>query len=54
MYGREGPGEEPHPAALKVIKLVVDQGLQVMMSTRRDFSDVVAGDGSARPREPSR
>lgn len=40
-YYRENSEDEPHLNALKVIELVVANGLPVRLSARPDFSDVV-------------
>jgi hypothetical protein len=37
LYGRDGAGADPHPNAMKVIQLVIENQVPVRMSTRRDF-----------------
>jgi hypothetical protein len=41
FYGREDPGQEPHPNAMKVVQLVIQNRLPIRLSTKRDFSDAV-------------
>lgn len=40
-YYREDPAGEPHPNAMKVIELVVENKLPVKLSAEPDFSDAV-------------
>lgn len=49
-YYREGADAEPHPNAMEVMKLVVENQLPITMSTKPDFSDVVGPDGVPRLR----
>jgi hypothetical protein len=37
-YGRDGAGGEPHPDAMKIVKLVVANKLPIRMSSTKDFS----------------
>ena len=45
FYGRDAAEEEPHPNAVKVLQMVIANGLPIRMSTKRDFSDAVSLDG---------
>jgi hypothetical protein len=45
LYGRDAAGEEPHPKAMEVIKMVVANRLPIRMCRSRDFSDAVRPDG---------
>jgi biopolymer transport protein ExbD len=47
-YCRENPLAEPHPNAMKVMKMVVDNKLPIRLSTKPDFSDIVDDNGVAR------
>jgi biopolymer transport protein ExbD len=49
-YYREAAAAEPHPNAMEVIKLVVDNKLPIALSAKADFSDIVGPDGVSRPR----
>jgi hypothetical protein len=46
-YYREAAGGEPPPAALEVMKLIVERRLPVRLSTKPDFSDTVGPDAEA-------
>jgi biopolymer transport protein ExbD len=50
-YYREAGQQEPPPEAMQVIKLVVDNGLPVSLSSKPDFSDYVGEDGQTHQRE---
>jgi hypothetical protein len=39
LYGRESPGDEPHPNAMQIIKWVVANELPIRLCKERDFSD---------------
>ena len=49
-YFREAADQEPHPNAMKVVQLIVENRLPVSLSTRPDFSDYVDANGHSRPR----
>jgi hypothetical protein len=49
VYGVDASPDSPHPNAKKVIDLMARGGFTVRLSTLRDFSDVVAPDGTLRP-----
>lgn len=49
-YYREQPDAEPAPAAMAVVRLVIEHRLPISMSTCPDFADVVLPDGSVAPR----
>lgn len=49
MYYRENPKDEPHPNAMKVMELVVENRLPIRLSAKPDFSDVVDEKGVSRP-----
>jgi biopolymer transport protein ExbD len=49
VYHRENPAGEPHPNAMKVIKLVAENKLTIKLSTKPDFSDAVDDKGVSRP-----
>jgi biopolymer transport protein ExbD len=49
-YFREAANDEPHPNAMKVMELVLNNRLPITLSTKPDFSDVVGPDGIPRPR----
>ena len=49
LYHRENPEGEPHPNAMKVIKLVADNGLPIRLCAKPDFSDSVDDKGLSRP-----
>jgi hypothetical protein len=51
-YYRENPESEPPPQAMDVIKLVVQYGLPVSMSSKPDFTDYIDGNGRSQPRKP--
>jgi hypothetical protein len=51
-YYRENPQAEPPPQAMAVIKLVVQYGLPVSMSSKSDFTDYIDGNGRSQPRKP--
>lgn len=51
-YYRENPQAEPPPQAMAVIKLVIQYGLPVSMSSKSDFSDYIDGNGRSLPRKP--
>jgi biopolymer transport protein ExbD len=48
-YHRANPGGEPHPNAMKVIALVVENKLPIRLSTKPDFSDAVDDKGMSHP-----
>ena len=48
LYGRDDPGQAPHPNAMKVMQLVVEKRLPIQLSTKRDFSDAVVPDGRSK------
>ena len=50
-YYRESAQAEPSPEAMSVIKLVVQYGLPVSMSTKPDFSDYVDANGRSQVRK---
>ena len=43
-YHRENPEAEPHPIAMQVMTLVVDNKLPIRLSAKPDFSDAVTGE----------
>ncbi len=45
LYYREASDKEPHPNAIKVMELVVQNKLPISLSTKADYSDVVGPDG---------
>ena len=45
LYHRENPASEPHPNAMKVIELVVNNKLPIKLSAKPDFSDSVDDKG---------
>lgn len=49
-YYREAAQSEPHPNALQVLKLIVDNSLPVSLSTKPDYSDVIDDKGRSAPR----
>jgi biopolymer transport protein ExbD len=49
LYHRENPQGEPHPNAMKVIKLVTDNQLPICLCAQADFSDSVDEKGVSRP-----
>ncbi len=49
-YYRETPGNEPHPNAMEIMRLIVENQLPVTLSTKSDFSDSVGPDGVPRRR----
>jgi biopolymer transport protein ExbD len=49
-YYRESSDGEPHPNAIEVMRLVVENQLPISLSTKPDYSDVVGPDGVPRPR----
>ena len=49
LYHRENPQAEPHPNAMKVMKLVVDNQLPIRLCAKADFSDSVDEKGVSRP-----
>jgi hypothetical protein len=49
-YYREAAQSEPHPNALRVLSLIVDNSLPVSLSTKPDYSDVVDDKGRSVPR----
>ena len=49
-YYREAATDEPPTQAMQVMKLIVDNGLPISMSTKPDYSDVLLPDGTTRPR----
>jgi len=51
-YYRENPQSEPPPQAMDVIKLVIQYGLPLSMSSKPDFSDYVDANGRSQPRKP--
>ena len=48
-YYRERSAGEPHPNAMKVIALVIENKLPVRLSTKPDFSDAVDDKGVSHP-----
>jgi hypothetical protein len=50
-YYREAPQDDPHPNAMKVLKLIVDQNLPIRLSTKPDYSDSVDDKGRSVPRQ---
>jgi hypothetical protein len=50
-YFRENPESEPHPNAMSVIRLVVDNKLPIMLSTTPDFTTYVDDKGNVHTRE---
>ena len=50
-YYRDNPTFEPTPSAMAVIKLIVENGLPVSMSSKADFSDRIDASGRSVPRE---
>ena len=53
-YYREAGGSDPPEQAMAVMKLVIEHGLPISMSTKPDYSDVVMPDGTVRARDSSR
>lgn len=51
-YYRENSQTEPPVQAMAVIKLVVQYGLPVSMSSKPDFTDYIDGDGRSQERHP--
>jgi hypothetical protein len=51
-YHRENAAGEPHPNAMKVIQLVVENKLPVKLSAKPDFSDAVDDKGASHPAKP--
>jgi biopolymer transport protein ExbD len=49
LYHRENPQGEPHPNAMKVMKLVADNQLPIRLCAKADFSDSVDEKGVSRP-----
>jgi hypothetical protein len=49
-YYREAGRDEPPSQAVQVMKLIIDEGLPISMSTKPDYSDVLLPDGTTRPR----
>jgi len=49
-YYREAAQAEPHPNALRVLSLIVDNSLPVSLSTKPDYSDFVDDKGQSHPR----
>lgn len=49
LYHRENPQAEPHPNAMKVMKLVVDHQLAIRLCAKPDFSDAVDEKGVSSP-----
>ncbi len=49
-YYREGGQVEPPPVAMEVMKLIVKHRVPVSMSSKADFSDIIDGHGSSRPK----
>jgi hypothetical protein len=41
LYGRDDPGQGPHPNGMKVVQLVIQNQLRMRLSTKRDFSDAI-------------
>jgi hypothetical protein len=50
-YYREAPKAEPHPNAVKVLNVIVDNNLPVRLSTKPDYSDSVDDKGRSIPRQ---
>ena len=50
-YYREAGQQEPPPEAMQIIKMVVENGLPISLSSKPDFSDYIGEDGQSRPRE---
>ena len=48
-YHRENPAGEPHPNAMKVIALLIENKLPVRLSAKPDFSDAVWAESSDAP-----
>jgi hypothetical protein len=53
LYGRDDPGQGPHPNGMKVVQLVIQNQLQIRLSSKRDFSDAVGADGKSVKTRPS-
>ncbi len=49
-YYREAADGEPHPNAMEVMNLVVENQLPLTMSTKPDYSDSVGPEGVPQPR----
>jgi hypothetical protein len=49
-YYREAAGQEPPAVAMQVMKIVVDNGLPISLSTKPDFSDYVDEKGQTHQR----
>ncbi len=49
-YYREASEIEPHPNAMEIMRLIVENKLSVTLSTKPDFSDSVGPDGVPRRR----
>jgi biopolymer transport protein ExbD len=49
LYHRENSQAEPHPNAMKVMKLVADKQLSIRLCAKADFSDSVDEKGVSRP-----
>jgi hypothetical protein len=49
LYHRENPQGEPHPNAMKLMKLAADHQLPIRLCARPDFSDAVDEKGVSRP-----
>jgi hypothetical protein len=49
LYHRENPQGEPHPNAMQVMKLVVDNNLPIRLCATPDFSDTVDEKGISHP-----
>ena len=51
-YYRENPQTEPPPQAKAIIRLVIEYGLPVSMSSKPDFTDYIDENGRSKPRQP--
>ena len=51
-YHRANPSGEPHPNAMKVLQLVVENKLPIRLSANPDFSDAVDDKGISRSAAP--
>jgi hypothetical protein len=49
VFGMDLPENQPHPTVKKVLELLANAGLEVRLSSKPDFSDVLAADGTIRP-----
>lgn len=51
LYHREDPAGEPHPNAMRVMALVVENRLPIQLCVQPDFSGSVDAAGTTRPGE---